>query len=408
MSKFFNMFSKQKPVESIPQQKDWINGVIELSNITIPKPKEYFSLGWVEWGISNDFPNQLLEFMNESPLHNAIVIGKSKLIAGDYLMIDDIQVKDYYKEAELQQSIILKSFVENAYGENWMKIKKYLALDWVISGSFYLEVIWSNDFSRIAAVNYIPFHKIRPGIKNEEGEIESYFYSEDWLDRKFNKVQMPKFDIMSHVPGGLQSGEEWDYQHSQILAVTNKFPGQEYFGRPVYMGAITDIKANGMISKWNLNSLENGFTPSVLINIPNTPQSKEEADMIIRNIREQFSPRKAMQKIAVMFSNGKEAMPEVKPIAVENIDKQMQELKVQVENSIISGHGVTAGELVGLPGRTGLAPTDLEMAWSIFYNNNIIDDKRVIEEVFNMLLQINGFTDGEITFAVRNPIKMIQ
>jgi hypothetical protein len=150
--------------------------------------------------------------------------------------------------------------------------------------------------------------------------------------------------------------------------------------------------------------LDNGFTPSVIIKFPVRPSIKGSKQMtIINNLRSQFSPRKAMQKIAVIFSNGKDQEPEITPITVENIDKQMQELKVQVENSIVAGHMVTSKELVGLPGVSGFAPADLEVAWNIFYNTAIVDEKSVLEETFNKLVKINGFA-SDVEFLTRNPI----
>jgi len=394
-----------KPITSsvevqIPSYREMI---VELSKIEIPTIKENNRSGWVEYGDDNLYPIRLNEYLDGSALHNAIVINKSKLTAGDDFLVDGILMKEWEKTAEVSQSVILKSFITNAFfKQNWKDIKRWIALDWTISGNFCLEIVWSVDFKKIAGVNYIPWTKIRPAIKNEEGDITHYYYKDDWSTRRGDTTQIQAFDENAKNPGNVDL-ETWPFNHNQLLYVRNYWPGQEYFGRPPYFGALSDIKASEMISKWNLNSLDNGFTPSVIIKFPVKPQSKEEADTIINNLRSQFSPRKAMQKIAVIFSNGKDQEPEITPITVENIDKQMQELKVQVENSIVAGHMVTSKELVGLPGISGFAPADLEVAWNIFYNTAIVDEKSVLEETFNKLVKINGFA-SDVEFLTRNPI----
>jgi hypothetical protein len=389
-----------KAVAQIPSYKEMI---VELSKIDIPTIKENKNRGWVEYGADNLFPERLMEYLDGSALHNAIVINKSKLVGGTDFLIDGTISTEWEKSTTLDQSLIWKSFINNSFGgQNWYDIKRAISLDWIISGSFCLEVIWSLDFTRIAGVNYIPWVNIRPGIKNAASEIDYYYYKNDWSDRREEVLMIPAFDEMSKSDGS-EIGEDYPYKHNQLLYVKNSWPGQEYFGRPTYFGALSDIKSSELIAKWNLNSLDNGFTPSVIIKFPNKPQSKEEADMVITSIRDQFSPRKSMQKIAVIFSNGKEQMPEISPISVENIDKQMQELKTQVENSIVAGHMVTNKELIGLPGSGGFAPADLEIAWNIFYNTAIVDEKMVIERVINDLIKINGF-QSEVKIFTKNPI----
>jgi hypothetical protein len=395
---------KTEPIKVVVN--DWKEQVIELSKIEVPTIKENKSKGWVEYGDDNLYPERLLEYLDGSALHNGIVIGKSKLVAGGNILIDGVELNVWNQTADPSQAVIVNTTIDNKAGNaSWYDIKNWIALDWIISGNYCLEIIWSLDFSKIIAVNYIPWTKIRPGIKNEEGKITHYYYKENWADRRGEVKVIEAFDEMSK--GSVDEDGVSLYSHNQLLYVKNNWPGQEYFGRPTYFGALSDIKASEMISKWNLNALDNGFTPSVIIKFPVKPGSKEEADGIINSIRSQFSPRKAMQKIAVLFSNGMDQMPEITPIVVENIDKQLQELKTQVENSIVAGHMVTSKELVGLPGNTGFASQDLDVAWNIFYNSVIQDEKMNLERTFQMILEVNGFIpQSRVQFETKNPTKI--
>jgi hypothetical protein len=186
-----------KPIASsvevqIPSYREMI---VELSKIEIPTIRENNRSGWVEYGDDNLYPIRLNEYLDGSALHNAIVINKSKLTAGDDFLVDGILMKEWEKTAEVSQSVILKSFITNAFfKQNWKDIKRWIALDWTISGNFCLEIVWSVDFKKIAGVNYIPWTKIRPAIKNEDGEITHYYYKDDWSTRRGDTTEIQAFD----------------------------------------------------------------------------------------------------------------------------------------------------------------------------------------------------------------------
>ena len=183
----------------------------------------------------------------------------------------------------------------------------------------------------------------------------------------------------------------------------NHWPGYDYFGRPVYQGALTDISADSKLSLFYLGAVENGFTPSVLITYTEPVASEEEARSIGKNIQKEFTIKGAGRKIMVLFANSPETAPKVEPLNVQNLDQQMIALQDQLQNAIVTGHGVTSPELVGVtvPGQLGSG--DLELKWNIFYNNIIKKDRLVIERVHNQLAKLNGITQ-KITFETINPL----
>ena len=406
---FFDRF--KKPVISTePQKQSFASYQIELSKPQIPTFKESTKGAWIEYGQDNSYPETLLSFLETSSLHNGIVQGKSYLISGGEILIDGEPLNEI-QDITVQEGIELKLFLNN-YGESLKSLKSKLALDWVISGSFALEIIWSMDFSRIAKINYIPWSKLRPEAKDSEGKILNWYYSDNWaqIQKSYNpKAQESIRKIQSFNPLAQFIGdslpETWknNWNHNQLLFVKNHWPGYEYFGRPTYQGALTDIAADSKLSLFYLGAVENGFTPSVIITYTEPVGSDEEARMIGKKIEKEFTIKGAGRKIMLLFASSPETAPKIQPLDVKNLDQQMIALQEQLQNAIVTGHGIISPELVGVnvPGQLGGGELDLK--WNIFYNNTIKKDREVIEDVFNQLAMINGIYRN-ISFEIINPL----
>ena len=106
---------------------------------------------FVKYGSDNKFPFHLTELYNKSSIHgacvNAIVEG---IIAGGLTANEEI----YIERANPK--------------ETWNDIFEKVALDFKLFGSFALEIIYSNDRSRID-VYHIDFSTVRAGEKDHHG-----------------------------------------------------------------------------------------------------------------------------------------------------------------------------------------------------------------------------------------------
>jgi len=55
---------------------------ISLSQVNLPKPKEEKSKKFVKFGEKNLFPTYLIELLQKSAIHNAIVTSKTQSVIG--------------------------------------------------------------------------------------------------------------------------------------------------------------------------------------------------------------------------------------------------------------------------------------------------------------------------------------
>ena len=378
---------------------------MQYDSTPLPLARENASRGWVEYGADNAYPDFLLELLDTSALHSGIVAGKSFLVAGGDFLVGGVPLAQWAESAPTDRATAVRSFVENSYGEHWSDLKSMAATDYVVSGSFALEVIWSLDFSRIAEVKHISWACLRPEPKDEEGRVPGYWYAPQWRKTgrmKTEPVRIQAFDINAHVPDGEAVPDAHPYDHRQVLYVRNH-SASEYFGRPVYAGAINDIRTSAALSEWMLGSAENGFTPSVVITYHEPPQSKEEGNAIASSMMKQFANKGGARKIAVLFANSKDSAPTITPLAVKNIDDSLIAVSDKVQNSIVTGHAVTSPELVGVSVPGLLGSGDIQLKWNIFNATVIKPTKAVIERTFTMLAEVNGVTE-DISFQDINPL----
>lgn len=396
--KLFNFLKKEPTI--IEQEKSKVNVktfVQSYSKVDLPKFKEITKSGWVSYGDNNDFPEFLLELTETSAIHNGIVNGKSYLVAGDSFLLND-KTDEHNKTLGVDLTKF-NAFINNAYGESWYDIKAKLAIDYTLSGSYALLVYWSNDFSRIVKVEHMPWQYVRPGIM-EDGKVQKYFVSENWKGRKVEAEEYQSFDINSHLPNGLsdeyESIDDYPYDHVQLLYVKNHYPGWKYFGRPSYIGALTSIKATATLSQFYLSSVENGFTPSMIITFNEMPGSDEQGNEIRKNLEKQFTAKGASRKLAVFFANNKDTAPTYTPLDIKNLDQQMLALQKELYSSIITAHSVTSPELVGISVAGQLGSSSFEEKWNLFNKTVIQKDKAVIERTINILSSLYG-VEGKIS-----------
>lgn len=395
---------RAKPVPAIepkPSPRSVASMVMEFSRPVVPSIRENEKTGWVEYSSDGTFfPQVLLDLLDSCALHSGIVAGKSFLVAGGQILVDGAPYDEWKRTAPIDVEVEVKAFIENSYGDNWNDLKSMVATDYEISGQFALEVIWSMDFSRIAEVKYLPFNCVVPAVK-EDGKVCAYYYHKDWAGYIAKKrgrtepIRIQAFSIDSHVPSSENPLDSEDilargYDHRQVLFVKNSWPGYEYFGRPVYQGALKDISAMSTLSSYYMGSVENGFTPSVAITINQKNGSDEQVRAIGKNLEKQFTNKGNGRKLIVLFSDTKEQAPSIQPLDVKNLDDQMVALQEQLTQNILTGHAVTSPDLVGVavPGQLGTG--DIATKWAIFNSTVITPNQAVIERTMNLLASING------------------
>jgi len=396
-NKMSNLFNNSKKIVISNPTDLLIN--LGYSRPELPLIVEKKNNEWVSYGANNLYPNDLLEYLNTSAIHAAIVQSKAKMQAGDGLKLN---IKDN-RALTVDEEIVLKRLINHPNKENTLEeVISQVALDYQIFGAYALEVIWNSTFTKISEIKYIPVKNIRSG-KMKDGDVQEYYYSRDWSKvKQYKPIAIPTFNSNSRKEYEKDSSYN---KFNQLVYVKYNRSGLEYYGEPMYQSALAWIKIDSQIGLFHLSNIENGFNPSMTVKFFKKPGSPEEQQMIVNALNSQFQGARNTGKGMIFFSDGKELAPEVTPISVQNLDKQFITVAEQVVQQIISGHSVTSPMLVGVatPGKLGYS-SELEKSYLIFDKTVIAPDRKAIEKTLNKLIEASGVKNVELEIIPFNPL----
>ncbi len=366
----------------LQEEKKFIES-FNFNAVQIPSPIERITRNksWVEWGDNNLYPYYLISLSNKSSLHSSILKQKSMLIGGS----------GWNKEGLTPEALLM---LKNIYNPDDLdEILFKISMDLELYGGFYLNLIWSNDGTKVSEINYIDPSKVRianPELKDvpEEG----YFVSQGWENiGKYTPVLYQGFSTTNKT------------QKSQILYIKEYRPGTEFYARPEYEPGVRWIELEWEISNFHLNNVKNGFNPSVHINFPIGQPSTEEAQEIIRRLKNQYQGSDMAGNVLVTFSQDKDSSATFDPIELNTSDERFIMLNEQVQNGILKSHRVINPALFGIetPGALG-SRNELLESLEIFQTQYTKPKQRLIEKVFNWIRRINGI-EGEFRINRYSP-----
>ncbi len=123
---------------------------------------------WVTYGESNSYFNFLIDRYKNSTTNNAIINNISRLIYGRGLSALDANKKpnEYAQMMALFHADCIRKIV----------------LDRKMFGQFAMQVHYDKAHKKILKAYHIPVNLLRAEKCNKDGEIEGYYYSDNWED----------------------------------------------------------------------------------------------------------------------------------------------------------------------------------------------------------------------------------
>ncbi len=383
---FFERFSRQQVVPNTPKNDfQDILDTIQLRMVDMPKPVYSRQYDWVLFGQNNSFPQELIEYKNNSAIHSAIIEGSARLISGSGIIFDSTR--------ELSDTWVTQNFKMVPFWRKLDGVFNAVAKDQVLFGYSCFEVIYSMDRTRIVDINYIDASRIACGRRDEDGTIEEYFYSENWRDIKNN----PPKEIEAFNPNeeGLK----------QLMFISNPQNSMDYYSLPSYYSALKWIKADALMADYSMSAIQNGFSPSIVFKFYKKP-SPEERRMNAEAIKAQHGGTKNAGKALIFYADGKELAPDVTTLDATNIDQRLLQVSEQIVQQIISGHRAYP-QLLGIQtsGKLGYS-NELLQSWEIYNELVIKPERKLILDAFKEVLIYNGVS--RVNVEELKPIKVIQ
>ena len=367
---------------------------VDLSSVTSPIVKETRGTEWIEYGTeewANLYPQFLIDLYYNSSTHAAIINGTAEMIAGEDIVIDEEG-----EDENLDRYIKLKNFFYHVNGKETLhEVIKKVSLDFKLQGGFALHLIWNKAKTEIVEMYHVPVERVRAGIPNAMGVVDTYYVSADWRDTRENR------------PTPIQAFNTNDRTGASQLLYSGLYsPNMDVYHTPDYIATNNWALVDQKVSEFHLNNISNGFSGSYMINFANGVPSQNERISLERSLAAKFSGSSNAGKMVITFSDDKTRTPEIFPISVSNADKQYLALQTLLNANILTGHRVTSGMLFGIKGEgSGLGNNAEEImtAYEMYLNTVIIPFQSHIIKVLAKIFKINDM-DMPISFVQAKPI----
>ena len=342
--------------------------IVNLSTYTSPDIVEKSNKDWVSYGADNNYFKYLIDRYNGSPTNNAIINGISEMIYGRGL--DALNSNKKPEQYAKMISLFHKDCVRK------------LCYDLKLMGQCSMQVIYSKDRKTIAQVEHIPVENLRAEKCNDKGEIEAYYYSDDWTKVKNvnSTVRIPAFG--------------YSKENIEIVYVKPYRAGYKYYSSPDYAGGLQYAELEQEISNYHLNNILNGLAPSMLINFNNGTPNAEERQMLENRIYQKFSGTSNAGKFILAFNDNPESAATIEPIQLSDAHNQYQFLSDESSKKVMVAHRVVSPMLLGIKDNSGLGNNadELKTASTLMDNTVIRPFQMLLIDAFDSILAYNNIS----------------
>ena len=327
--------------------------VINLARYEPPQVVESKREDWVTYGESNSYFNFLIDRYKNSTTNNAIINNISRLIYGRGLFALDAN----RKPNEYAQMMAL--FNQDCLRKLCFELKAL--------GQCAIQVHYDKSHKKILKAYHIPVQLLAPEKCNKDGEIEAYYYSDNWEDiRKFAPTRISAFGF---------SNDE-----IEILYIKPYSLGMKYFSYVDYQGALSYALLEEEVSNYLINEVQNSFSGTKIVNFSNGVPTPEMQDQISQQVLGKLTGSQG-RKVIVSFNDNAENKTTVEDIPLNDAPDHYTYLSEECLRKIMLGHNVTSPLLFGIASANGFSSNADELR-----NSSILFDNMVIKPFQDLLI----------------------
>ena len=333
-------------------------------------PVERFVSGkdLVEWGNRNSYPDYLLDLYNNVPTLRSIINGNIDFITGDDVSI--LPLTDNLPDGQM-----------NNRGDYIREQIKDIAKDYEIYGGFALQII-RNLIGMVAEVYYIDMRYLRT---NKEGNV--FYYCEDWSKSgKKDVIVYPAF--MPNLKWDALDDEQRNRNASSILYVKNVHT--QVYPAPLYAASIKACEIERLIDDFHINSLQNQFVSSAIINFNNGDPGDEMKKEIEDAINEKFAGAANGGRIMLSFNKNKESATDIVEFEVKDFGERYKALSEHSRQQIFTAFRANPN-LFGIPTEgNGFANEQYAESFKLYNRTQIQPVQRLIADTYDKIYATKG------------------
>lgn len=347
------------------------------SNIVLPTEK-VTNRDFVEWGSGNNYPDYLLDLYNNVSTLRSIINGNI-----DYVSGNDVKIIPLHNYDE---------GVMNMRGDSIVEQVRNLAKDFNLYGGFALQVIRDHN-GDVAEIYYMDMRFLR---SNKENDV--FYYSEHWnKGGRKDVIVYPKF--MKNLDWLSLTDEERDRHASSILFVKNVHT--QVYPSPVFAAAVKACELERCIDDYHLNSIENGFTSSVVVNFNNGDPGDEVKKEIEDDFNEKFSGHQNAGRIMFSWNKSKDSAVTIGEFKTEDFGAKYEALSKHSRQQIFTAFRANPN-LFGIPTEgNGFSNEQYEESFTLYNRTQVEPIQSIIkmayEKIYGMpdVMTIVPFSMGD-------------
>jgi hypothetical protein len=363
----------EKSLENKPQ---FAFSGARLYDHTTPEFIENSGKTIVLYGDKNDYPDYLTYLFNRCGLHRAIINGKVRFILGQ-----GWTTKQGFNDGKIN------NFLDNPNPyDSLNEITNKALLDDCIFGGYYLKLMFVQG--ELQAVFHQPYEQVRIGLDGK------YYVSKLWT-----KNQSTSRNFKSNInklPEDYKLFEPFNPKNKtgvQLAYFPSYRPEFRGYPLPEYHATIVDIESDIEISNFHLNNVKTGFAAGTILTIKGGIADPTEQAIAERQLKDKFAATNNAGEIVVAWAQlGEDSGIKVDNIRSNDLDKQFEILRKDVQDRIIMGHEVVNGMLFGIKteGQLG-GRSEIDIAWRLLNLNYIEPKQQEVEKEFNWILKSCGY-----------------
>lgn len=352
--------------------------VINLAKYEAPTISENKRNEWVTYGENNEYFNFLIERYKNSTTNNAIINNISRLIYGRGLFALDANKKpnEYAQMMALFNQDCLRK----------------LSFELKALGQCAMQVHYDKAHKKILKAYHIPVQLLAPEKCNKDGEIEAYYYSDNWEDtKKYAPKRISAF--------GFSNDEV------EILYIKPYSLGMKYFSYVDYQGALSYALLEEEVSNYLINEVQNSFSGTKIVNFSNGVPTPEMQDEISQQVLGKLTGSKG-RKVIVSFNDNAENKTTVEDIPLNDAPEHYTYLSEECLRKIMLGHNVTSPLLFGIASSNGFSSNadELKNSYILFDNMVIKPFQDLLIANLDRILAFNGIS-LKLAFRTLQPLE---
>jgi hypothetical protein len=350
---------------------------IQLESYKSPKITESKTKDWVEFGDTNNQFNYLIDLYNSSTTNSAIINNFVKLAYGKGLSATDGRLRP--NEYARFLSLVSKETIKN------------VITDAKMLGNYAFQLIYDGS-KRLVQVEHVPFQLLRAGKCNEKGEIDTWFYSDNWADtKKFPPQPIPAFGFGGQI---------------QILKGGNYTVGQKYYSNVDYYGALPYCVLEKEVADYLINEVQNSFSPTTVVNFNNGVPDPEKMELMVSQTERTLTGANG-KKVVIGFNSDETKKTTVDSIPLNDAPEHYKYVSEEAMHKIMLGHNVTSPLLFGIATSTGFSSNadELKNSHILYENMTIKPFQQMILDTLD-IIQMEAETSLNLIFTSLQPLSV--